>query len=105
MLFTTLSPDIITFFQMLSVYGRRHIGYGVTDSMLDLMSDCFIVAIQQPLEDSWTKDVEESWRALFRLDPGNLVNPRDFIVTLQKQHRFNSRIDICVCIVCLKYRI
>ena len=78
MLFTTLSPDIITFFQMLSVYGRRHIGYGVTDSMLDLMSDCFIVAIQQPLEDSWTKDVEESWRALFRLDAGNLVNPQRF---------------------------
>ena len=52
---------------MLSVYGRRHHGYGVSDSMLDLMADCFIVAI--PLEENWNKEVEDAWRALFRLDP------------------------------------
>jgi hemoglobin-like flavoprotein len=51
---------------MLSVYGRRHHGYGVSDAMLDLMSDCFIVAIQPPLEDNWNKEVDEAWRALFR---------------------------------------
>jgi hypothetical protein len=34
--------------------------------MLDLMADCFIVAIQPPLEENWNKEVEEAWRALFR---------------------------------------
>ena len=31
------------------------------------MADCFIVAIQPPLEENWNKEIEDSWRALFRL--------------------------------------
>ena len=52
-------------FQMLSTYGRRHKGYGVSPLMLDLMGDSFLVAIQPALEDEWCKDLEEAWRSLF----------------------------------------
>ena len=51
-------PDLIpALFQILVPYGRRHRNYGVTASMLDMMSFSFLVAIQPKLEE---KDVSVS---------------------------------------------
>ena len=77
---------------MLSVYGRRHHGYGVSDSMLDLMADCFIVAIQPPLEENWNKEVEEAWRALFRWakkDEQNVIEQKNINVFIRR-YGFNG---------------
>ena len=51
---------------MLSVYGKRHCGYGVTPEMLDLMGESFVVSFQHVLEEDWTLEVEEAWRQLFK---------------------------------------
>lgn len=51
---------------MLSVYGKRHCGYGVTPQMLDLMGESFVVSFQPAIEEDWTKECEEAWRELFR---------------------------------------
>jgi hemoglobin-like flavoprotein len=51
---------------MLSVYGQRHCGYGVTPNMLDLMAESFIVSFQGALEDEWSREWEEAWSQLFR---------------------------------------
>ena len=68
---------VVTFFsmliKMLSVYGRRHVGFGVCGHMFNHMADSFVVAIQPALEDDWNKEMEEAWRMLFRLGSKNTL--------------------------------
>lgn len=54
--------------QILIGYGRHHMEYGATLSMLDLMGKCFVISIQPTLEDAscWSRAVEASWVQMFR---------------------------------------
>ena len=69
--------------QMLSVYGSRHCGYGVTEDMLDLMGHSFMVSFQDEMGDEWNKECEASWNKLFRYDVHIYEIPSMILVILK----------------------
>jgi hemoglobin-like flavoprotein len=47
--------------------GTRHARYGVTDAQYELFGDALMWAFQRVLWSDFTPDVEEAWRAAYRL--------------------------------------
>ena len=45
--------------------GKRHVGYGVTDSHYDTVAAALLYTLESGLGDAWNNDVKEAWVAVY----------------------------------------
>lgn len=50
---------------MLTSYGKRHHSYGVSQEMLQFMSESFISSFKSNIEQDWNEEIEDAWKKLF----------------------------------------
>ncbi|WP_245906983.1 globin family protein [Reichenbachiella versicolor] len=45
--------------------GKRHVGYGVTDSMYDTVAAALLATLEGGLGDAWNDEVKDAWVAVY----------------------------------------
>ena len=61
-----LGPDLDPLKEDLLDLGQRHIGYGVRSEYLPVMERAVMYAMEELLDDKFTKDDRNSWRSVFQ---------------------------------------
>jgi len=68
-----LGPDLDPLKEDLLDLGKRHIGYGVKPEYLPIMERAVMYAMEEILDDKFTKEDRNSWQTVFHFMIANMV--------------------------------